>query len=32
MEPSAQQIEDLRTIFLQKLEMEGAPDPGMTFL
>jgi hypothetical protein len=32
MEVSVQQVEDLRTLFLQKLEHEGAPDPGMTFL
>jgi hypothetical protein len=28
MEPSAEQIQDLRTKFLQKLENEGAPDLG----
>jgi hypothetical protein len=32
MEPSAQQVEDLRTMFLQKLENEGASDPGMTLV
>jgi hypothetical protein len=32
MEPTAQQVEDLRTKFLQKLENEGAPDGGMIFV
>jgi hypothetical protein len=31
MEPTVQQVEDLRTRFLQKFENEGASDPGMTF-
>jgi hypothetical protein len=31
MEPTAQQVEDLRTKFLQKFENEGSSDPGMTF-
>jgi hypothetical protein len=30
MEPTVQQVEDLRTRFLQKLENEGTSDPGMT--
>ena len=29
MEPSAQQIEELRTRFHQKLENEGASDSGI---
>jgi hypothetical protein len=32
MEPTPQQIQDLRTKFLQKLENEGAPDLGMVFI
>jgi len=32
MEPTSEQIQDLRTKFLQKLENEGAPDLGMTFI